>query len=216
MLAYAAPADIIDEYCRLGESTILESFKQFNQAVISLYGQKYLRPPSDDEAQRLSDQNAERGFPGCIGSIDCMHWRWLNCPKALAGQFKGYKKGGPTLVLEAVVDKKLRFWHAFFGLPGTLNDINVWDRSPLLTDLFNGVSPKIRYVINGKMRTQGYYLADGIYPEISVFVKTVSEPSKADTKLFAVLQEAARKDVERGFGVLQASWRFIPVLFTAR
>jgi hypothetical protein len=25
-----------------------------------------------------------------------MHWRWLNCPKALAGQFKGYKKNACT------------------------------------------------------------------------------------------------------------------------
>ncbi|CAN1249305.1 hypothetical protein LINPERPRIM_LOCUS7101 [Linum perenne] len=35
-----------------------------------------------------------------IGSIDCMHWEWKNCP-AWDGQCTGYKKK-PTIVLEAV------------------------------------------------------------------------------------------------------------------
>jgi hypothetical protein len=115
MLAYGVPSDIVDEYVRMGDSTIQESFKRFNRAIIDLYGKEYLRKPSESEAAEISERNRSRGFPGCLGSIDCMHWRWLNCPKALAGQFKGYKKDGPTLVLEAVVDQDLRFWHAFFG-----------------------------------------------------------------------------------------------------
>ncbi|CAN1350342.1 hypothetical protein LINPERPRIM_LOCUS42130 [Linum perenne] len=36
-----------------------------------------------------------------IGSIDCMHWEWKNCPTAWVGQYTGYKRK-PTIVLEAV------------------------------------------------------------------------------------------------------------------
>jgi hypothetical protein len=68
--------------------------------------------------------------PGCIGSIDGMHWAWKNCPTGWAGQFKGKEKK-PTMVLEAVASKNLRIWHAFFGNPGALNDINILQRSHL-------------------------------------------------------------------------------------
>ena len=55
----------------------------------------------------------------------------------------------------------------------------------------------------------GYYLADGIYPRWPVFLKTISCPTGARREFFAAKQEAARKDVERGFGVLQARWGIV-------
>jgi hypothetical protein len=48
----------------------------------------------------------------------------------------------------------------------------------------------------------GYYLADGIYPNWSTFVKTIPRPLGAKRKYFASKQDFARKDVERAFGVL--------------
>ena len=47
-----------------------------------------------------------------------------NCPVALQGQYKGHMKKA-TMVLEAVASFDLYIWHAFFGVPGSLNDINV-------------------------------------------------------------------------------------------
>ncbi|XP_050111135.1 uncharacterized protein LOC126589782 [Malus sylvestris] len=54
-----------------------------------------------------------------------------------------------------------------------------------------------------------YYLADGIYPRWSTFVKTVPRPRSAKEKHFARCQEGCRKDVERCFGILQARWAII-------
>ena len=55
----------------------------------------------------------------------------------------------PTIILEAVASQDLFIWHAFFGLPGSFNDINVIDRSHVFTLLANGHAPPINYIING-------------------------------------------------------------------
>ncbi|CAL2271957.1 unnamed protein product [Prunus armeniaca] len=49
----------------------------------------------------LLHKASRRRFPGMLGSLDCMHWEWKNCPTAWAGQFTGYKHK-PIVILEAM------------------------------------------------------------------------------------------------------------------
>ena len=88
MLAYGVSADYTDEYVRIGESTALESLKHFCRAVIEVFGDEYLRAPNQADTARLLAVAEERGFPGMLGSVDCMHWEWKNCPTAWQGQFR--------------------------------------------------------------------------------------------------------------------------------
>jgi hypothetical protein len=95
MMAYGCSADSIDEYKRmsksflcilsrtklrfsfiyfLGESTTLECLKQFCNAIITLYHPTYLQTPNEEDTKRLLEVGKERGFPGMLGSLNCMHW----------------------------------------------------------------------------------------------------------------------------------------------
>ncbi|CAN1121157.1 hypothetical protein LINPERPRIM_LOCUS2012 [Linum perenne] len=102
-----------------------------------------------------------------LGSIDCMHWAWKNCPTAWHGQYARGDHRTPTIMLEVVASQ------------------------------------------DGRNYNLGYYLTDGIYPNWATFVKSVPLPQGPKHKLFAKKQEAARKDVERAFGVLQARFSII-------
>ncbi|GJR77092.1 putative nuclease HARBI1 [Tanacetum coccineum] len=136
------------------------------------------------------------------GSIDCMNWEWKNYPTGWVGQYAGIS-GKPTIILEVVASYDLWIWHAFFGTPGSCNDINVLHRSPVFSDVLEGRAPKVSYVVNGHQRNMAYYLTDGIYHSWAAFVKYITSPQIRKHKLFAQHQEAVRKDVERAFGVLQ-------------
>ncbi|KAL0008142.1 hypothetical protein SO802_009644 [Lithocarpus litseifolius] len=186
MLAYGMAADFIDEYVRIGESIAIESLKKFVKAMVDIFSKEYLRSPNNEDIARLL-ANGERP------------WK---------GQYSGHIRE-PTIVLEAVASYDLWIWHAFFGLPGLNNDINVLERSPIFSELEQGRAPAVNYSINGHGYTMGYYLADGIYPKWSTFVKTIPSPRGHKRKLFAKAQEANRKDVERAFGVLQARFTIV-------
>ena len=63
----------------------------------------------------------------------------------------------------------------YFGLPVSLNDIKVLDKSPTMGKILSGsFPPRMEYVVNGVARHMLYFLADGIYPDYAVFVKTIS------------------------------------------
>ena len=208
MLAYGQSGDTYDEYLRLGDSTARLCLANFTDAIILLFGDEYLRSPTAEDLQRLLDVGEVRGFPGMIGSIDCMHWEWKNCPTAWKGQYtRG--SGKPTIVLEAVASQDLWIWHAFFGLPGTLNDINVLDRSPVFDDILQGRAPKVKFKVNNHTYRMAYYLTDGIYPNWSTFIQSIPLPQGPKAEKFAEKQESARKDVERAFGVLQSRFAIV-------
>ncbi|XP_021766673.1 uncharacterized protein LOC110731148 [Chenopodium quinoa] len=208
MLAYGLAPDAVDEYVRMGQTTARRSLHHFCEGVIKNFQDEYLRTPTDDDLRRILYQNESRGFPRMIGSIDCMHWVWKNCPMARKAQYSGRNKNA-TLVLEAVADQDLWIWHAFFGISGSCNDLNILYRSPVFDDVLQGRAPPINFSVNGHEYNLGYYLTNGIYPDWATFIQGFSHPQIKKHKLFADKQAAARKDVERAFGVLQARFEIL-------
>jgi hypothetical protein len=91
-------------------------------------------------------------------------------------------------------------------MAGSHNDINVLQRSPIFARLADDDALMYNYEINGHPYNKCYYLADGIYPDWSTFVKTIRELAEEKNRRFVERQEACMKDVERAFGVLQSRW----------
>ncbi|XP_059623118.1 uncharacterized protein LOC132266280 [Cornus florida] len=142
ILTHGISADLCDEYIQISETTVVESLKRFCDAVIVVYAGKYQCTSNEEDIARLLREGEERGNLGMLGSIDCMHWEWKNYPTGWHGTHRGrnYK---PTLILEVVASKDLWIWHAFFGMAGSNNDVNVLDHSPVFNSLINKHATKI-------------------------------------------------------------------------
>ncbi|XP_062099504.1 uncharacterized protein LOC133805359 [Humulus lupulus] len=69
------------------------------------------------------------------------HARFIEI-NAWKGQFTRDDHGRPTIMLEAVASQDLWIWHAFFGVPGSNNDLNVLNQSPLFTEILQGQAPQ--------------------------------------------------------------------------
>jgi len=73
MISYGVPADFMDQYFRIGESTVIESLRRLVRAIIEVFGDEYLRSPTEQDTARLLASGGRRGFPGMLGCLDCMH-----------------------------------------------------------------------------------------------------------------------------------------------
>ncbi|XP_055527068.1 uncharacterized protein LOC129719699 [Wyeomyia smithii] len=62
-LAYGIPADALDEYTRMAESTARKCLKEFCKTVETPYEKEFLRHPNEADIQRLLKENEQRGFP---------------------------------------------------------------------------------------------------------------------------------------------------------
>ncbi|XP_071695261.1 uncharacterized protein [Rutidosis leptorrhynchoides] len=211
-LAYGTTPDMWDEYLQMSEQTSILCLDYFCMCIITLYKREYMRSPNAHDVARLYSAHEERhGFRGMLGSIDCMHWEWRNCPVALKGQYTRGDHKKPTLMLEAVASYDLWIWHAFFGMADSNNDINVLNQSPIFDKLKNGTFPSAPFEVYGHEYSKGYYLADGIYPNWATLVKGYSCPTEEPTIKFTRFQASSRKDIERAFGVLQGRFHIIRI-----
>jgi hypothetical protein len=71
-----------------------------------------------------------------LRSLDFTKVPWKNYPATWKIQFQSQEKFA-GISIEAVLDHNLWFWHAAFGFPGILNDIDIWERSSLLKSVVN-------------------------------------------------------------------------------
>ncbi|XP_020146844.1 uncharacterized protein [Aegilops tauschii subsp. strangulata] len=87
MLAYGTTVDSWDEYLQMYESTCGDALVRFATAMDEVFGPQYLREPTVVDTERLLAISEAREWPDFLGSLDCMHWKWKNCLKALQRKY---------------------------------------------------------------------------------------------------------------------------------
>ncbi|XP_073038077.1 uncharacterized protein [Primulina eburnea] len=110
----------------------------FHEVVEGFANQYFLSPNANDVA-RLLHIGKQRGFSGILGSLDCMHWKWKNCPTAWAGQYTG-RSGSPIIILEAVADM-------IFGYGMRIFPIYHPKWSTIMQTIRDTLGPKKRYFL---------------------------------------------------------------------
>lgn len=82
MLAYGSPAYSWDAALQMAKDTIIKCMKVFAKIVVHVYGPWYLRAPNVEDTTRLLTMHEAKYWSGFLGSVDCMHRKWRDCPAA--------------------------------------------------------------------------------------------------------------------------------------
>ncbi|GKA52540.1 ALP1-like protein isoform X1 [Tanacetum coccineum] len=108
-LAYGVNASFLDEYMQISERSSRTDLDYFSQAVMDIYGPKYLRKPTVSDIEKLFRHHEEKhGFSGMLRSLDCTDWEWFGCPYSIKAQYVRRDHGSNTFIfLEDVASQDL-------------------------------------------------------------------------------------------------------------
>ncbi|XP_047961460.1 uncharacterized protein LOC125206218 [Salvia hispanica] len=117
-MAYGTTADMFDEYLNVGDTIGRECLKKFCKLVVEAFGDTYLRRLTADDCQSLMRMHETmHGFPGMLGSIDCMHCcpigerRVLFAAKQESARKDVERTFGVLQSRWAIVKGPARFWY---------------------------------------------------------------------------------------------------------
>jgi hypothetical protein len=216
ILARDCCADTITEISNVGNSTVNTIFHKFVKNFSNKFKDTYIKPPEIGSIfmTQVQDCYDKLGFPGCIGSMDCTHIKWDQCPKENRSITKG-KEGYPTLSFEVVVDHSRRIHSVSEGFNGTVNDktISRYDKYCKKLEV-EGIYKNVEYILYDKhgipFRCKGLYLiVDGGYREALVYINPITDDFSYDVIIWNEILESVRKDIECTFGVIKGRFRFL-------
>ncbi|GBG77063.1 hypothetical protein CBR_g23389 [Chara braunii] len=191
----------------IGRATGMNTVRDVTNAILAAYPDKIAMPTGRRLLQILR-VFAGKGFPNCMGAIDCTH---IYVDKPANAPSKNYfdHKQQFSVVAQVVVDLDMRVLDVFAGYPGSVHDARVLRNSSLFKrteagDIFNDDVVSLP----GGVTTTGYLLGDNGYaPRTWIVVPYGGFNQTGDVALFDTRQKTTRGVVERAFGRLKGMWR---------
>ncbi|KAM3862871.1 uncharacterized protein ACN63O_012764 [Diretmus argenteus] len=192
----------------VGLSTCCLITQEVVTAINVVMRPQYIKHPSTAEFREIMQGFRDRWrFPQVGGCIDGTHIK-IRAPSENSADYFN-RKGDHSIILQGVVDHRLRFWDINVGRPGKVHDARVYALSSLYecgragtlfpnwTERFEGVDVPV------------FLLGDSAYPLSTWLMKPYQEgrgvtPHQLD---FNHKLSSCRMAVERAFGRLKGRFR---------
>ncbi len=92
------------------------------------------------------------------------------------------------------------------------NDLDVFDRSPLVANFLQGPRSDVNFIVNGTIYECFYLVVHVIYPKWSIFAQMIHEPQREKSQHFAKCQKNAWKDVKCCLGFSKSNFKLLQIL----
>ena len=214
IIASGCPFDIAEDLSHVGQETIRNFFWRHFCMWGLRKSKTVIRMPCTEEDFRSVIGLYERiGYPGCAGSIDCVHVVWDRCPADMFHSCTG-KDGNTTLAFECVCDHQKRILHVSQAFWGCTNDKNI-ARVDEVFDMLQGSGSHAGHPLStmewtcvdehGKqIRNHGaWLLCDGGYHEWPCLACPCKQQPAGPIGNWSTSVESTRKDIECVFGILK-------------
>ncbi|KAL2089152.1 hypothetical protein ACEWY4_016051 [Coilia grayii] len=192
----------------VGVSTVLNSVRDFCEAVIQVLLPLHLPVPDGDKFIEMAAFFKERwGVPQCVGAIDGSHIPII-APEDYASDYFN-RKGWHSIVLQGVVNGKGQFWDVCVGFPGSVHDARVLKQSELWKRLGDGQILNMQKQNIAGHEIGHFLIGDPAYPLQTWLMKPFSDTGRLtqEQQRFNYKISSARSVVETAFGRLKGRWR---------
>ena len=192
----------------IGHSTAVTIANHVVVVIVTKMQPLYIRIPSEPDLKDIIHGFRDRwGFPQCGGAIGGTHIG-ISAPPNNSSDYYN-RKGFYSIILQGVLDHRLRFWDINVGWPGKAHDARVFGNSSLFERGQSGtLFPDITERFDG-VNVPVVILGDAAYPLLPWLMKPYPENQQSTPAQLAFNHRLtrARVTVERAFGRLKGRWR---------
>ena len=174
-------------------------------------------PRNNSEMESVSGLYAASGFPGCIGSTDCVHIRWEKCPSVEATTYRNGKHTFTSIAYEMTVTHSKKFQATTIGHYGTTSDKTIVKFDGFVQDIrtkkrFTNAQYELQISPNEWITEKGVYLlVDGGYHKWRIMQCPIKHTPDIDEIRWSEFAESIRKDVECSFGILKKRFQLLKI-----
>jgi len=207
--------DCLSEATFISEAThkrFFTAFVEFGADVLYKTHMLDRQPKTAADIEKLLELTRSPGFPGMIGSADCMHTYLLNCSAYQYNYCKNGKYDYASVTFQVTVTPDLRFLSVTRYFPGTTSDQAIRHYDTFLSKVANDplytehVWKRYEQSADGVIVVDEkgvYMLGDkGLTGSFTMLIPFSVSSMAADAK-WTNMHESLRKAVERAFGILQ-------------